>query len=45
MVSMEPTVIGSSHHQLSFGLPARTASSDWLRSVEFGVRMSAGAET
>jgi len=25
---MEPTVIGSSHHQLSFGLPARTASSD-----------------
>jgi len=35
MVSMEPTVIGSSHHQLSFGLPARTASSDWQESYEF----------
>jgi len=37
MVSMEPTVIGSSHHQLSFGLPARTASSDWVRTYDLSI--------
>jgi hypothetical protein len=45
MVSAEPKVIDSSHHLLSFGLPARTAASDWLRPFGFGGRMSAVAET